>query len=154
MLLADIKAVFDEKITDRLTSADMCDALTAREDRPWIEWRASKNATLKPLSVNQLARLLKPFGIAPTGTIRVGARTAKGYYRHQFEGVWQRYLAAPGAPEPSHRHNVDEIGTSSTFQTVTPNSDVTDEKCEKPAPNGHCDGVTVEKGGDGRRCRR
>ena len=117
--------------------------------RLWAEWRASKGASPKPLTPNQLARLLKPFGIAPTGTIRVGTRTAKGYNRHQFEGAWQRYLAGQGVNKPSQRHNPDEMGTSGTFPTVTPESDVTDGKCEKPAENGHCDGVTVQKADEG-----
>jgi hypothetical protein len=60
------------------------------------------------------------------------------------------------------RHNSDESGTSSAFQNVTQNvtqavvtteagvtfqeSDVTFQKCEKAAPNGHCDVVTFQKG--------
>jgi uncharacterized protein DUF3631 len=82
MLLADIKTVFDDKKNDRLASVDTCESLTAMEGRPWADWK-----TGKPLTPNQLARLLKPFGITPTGTIRVGSRTPKGYYRHQFEEV-------------------------------------------------------------------
>lgn len=41
------------------------------------------------------------------------------------------------------------MGTSGTFRTVTSEPDVTDQKCEKPAWNGHCDGVTVQKRGEG-----
>ncbi len=41
------------------------------------------------------------------------------------------------------------MGASPTLRTVTPESDVTDQTCEKPASNGHCDGVTVEKWGNG-----
>jgi hypothetical protein len=63
--------------------------------------------------------------------------------------MWERYLDGQGVNEPSHRHNADEMGTSCTFRTVTPEPDVTDQKCEKPAWNGHCDGVTVEKGENG-----
>ena len=63
MLLGDIKTAFDEKAIDRLASVEICEALTAMEGRPWAEWRASKGASPKPLTPNQLARLLKPFGI-------------------------------------------------------------------------------------------
>jgi hypothetical protein len=143
LLLADIRAVFDEKAIDRLASAEICEALTAVEGRPWADWKAGK-----PLTPNQLARLLKPFGVAPTGTIRVGNRTAKGYYHHQFDGLWQRYLAAEGVFEPSHRHNASAAGTSGTFQTVTPEAGVTVQKCEKPLQPSNCDGVTVQKGGN------
>ena len=85
MLLADIKAAFDEKQTDRLASADVCEALAAIEGRPWAEWRASKGASPKVLTPNQLARLLKPFGVYPE-TVRIGGRTPKAYHRHQFDG--------------------------------------------------------------------
>jgi putative DNA primase/helicase len=151
MLLADIKAVFDDKGLDRLASVEICAALTVREDRPWAEWKASKGASPKPLTPNQLARLLKPFGIAPTGTIRVEDRTFKGYYAHQFGPAWDRYRAErpEGVNEPSHRHNATAAGTSATFSTVTTESDVTVEKCEKPLGPNDCDGVTVQKGGNG-----
>ena len=66
------------------------------EGRPWAEWRASKGASPKPLTPNQLARLLKPFGIVTNTTIRVGTRTPKGYHRHQFDEAWERYLAGRG----------------------------------------------------------
>jgi hypothetical protein len=38
------------------------------------------------------------------------------------------------------------MGTSSTFQTVTDDSDVTFQKCEKPPSNGHCYRVTDQNG--------
>jgi hypothetical protein len=147
MLLADIKAVYDGKGADRLASADLCEALAAMEGRPWPEWRASKGASPKPITPNQLARLLKPFGIAPTGTIRVGNRTAKGYYLHQFAEAFERYLTPEGVNQPSQRHNPTAAGTSDISEPSQADPDVTVEKCEKPlGPNG-CDGVTVEKGG-------
>ena len=150
MLLADIRTTFEERALDRLASVEICEALTAMEGRPWAEWKASKGAP-KPLTPNQLARLLKPFGIAPTGTIRVGNRTPKGYYRHQFAEAWDRYRAegAEGVTEPPHRHNATAAGTSGTSQTATPDPDVADQKSEKPASDGHCGGVAVQKGGNG-----
>jgi len=116
MLLGDIKVTFDDKATDRLASTEICEALAAMEGRPWVEWRASKGASPKPLTPNQLARLLKPFAIAPTGTIRVGGRTPKGYYRHQFAAAWERYLAAQGVNQPPQRHNATAGGTSTPSQ--------------------------------------
>jgi hypothetical protein len=176
MVLTDIKAALDTKGAERLASADYCEALNAMEGRPWAEWKAGHSASPKPLTPNQLARLLKPFHIYPE-TLRIGNRTAKGYCRHQFEEAWQRYLGSEGVSEPQHRNNADgirtsatsqaatpapegdskpshrnkcdEIRTSGTFQTVTPESDVTVGKCEKPFNDGTCYGVTVEKGGNG-----
>jgi Protein of unknown function (DUF3631) len=150
MLLADIWTTFEEKAAlDRLASVEICETLAAMEGRPWAEWKASKGASPKPLTPNQLARLLKPFGIAPTGTIRVGNRTAKGYYRHQFVEAWDRYRdeAAEGVNQTSQRHNVTAAGTSGISQPSQPEPDVTDQKCEKPLPPNDCDVVTVQNGG-------
>jgi len=44
-------------------------------------------------SQNQLARLLKPFGITP-GQIWIAGRQSRGYYRWQFEDAWERYPSA------------------------------------------------------------
>jgi putative DNA primase/helicase len=142
MLLGDIKAAFDDKAADRLASVELCDVLAAMEGRPWAEWRASK-----PITPNQLARLLKAFRISPTGTIRVGNQTAKGYYRHQFEGEWERYLTPEGVNEPSHRLNATATGTSDDSEPSQTNPDVTVRKGEKPLSPNDCDVVTVQKGG-------
>jgi len=100
MLLGDIKAAFDEQAVDRLSSADVCAALNNMEGKPWGDWKG------KELTPNQLARLLKPFAITTNTTIRVGTKTAKGYHRHQFEEVWQRYLAHEGARGRMKGHKV------------------------------------------------
>jgi energy-coupling factor transporter ATP-binding protein EcfA2 len=157
MLLADIKAIFDDNGTDRLSSEQICEALVTMEGRPWAEFGKAG----KPITKNKLAYRLDRFGIR-SATKRIGDRTAKGYYRHQFEEAWSRYLTVGPPSEPSQRHKSDEAGTSSAFQNVTQNvtqavvtteaavtfqeSDVTFQECEKTAPNGHCDGVTFEKG--------
>jgi Protein of unknown function (DUF3631) len=140
VLLADIRAALDGKATDRLASADLCEALAAMEGHPWPEY----GRTGKPITPNQLAKLLRPFGIVTNLTIRLGSKTAKGYSRHQFEELWVRYLAPEGVNDRSHSNNADEMGTSVTFQRVTAESDVTDGKCEKPPSNGHCYRVTDE----------
>jgi putative DNA primase/helicase len=141
MLLADIKAAFDNKATDRFSSIEICEALAAMEGRPWAEWKVGK-----PLTPNQLARLLKPFGVIPD-SVRIGTRTPKGYYRHQFDEVWRRYLAPEGVNEPQHRNIPDEMGTTCTFQSATAEADVADQKYEKAPSNGHCCGVAVPKVG-------
>ena len=65
MLLEDLRALFSERGTDRLASADIVATLGCLEARPWSEWKAGK-----PITVRQLARLLEPFGVTP-GTIPV-----------------------------------------------------------------------------------
>jgi hypothetical protein len=139
MLLSDIRAAFDTGLKDRFTSAALCEALNSMEGRAWAEF--GKNG--KPLTQNQLARLLKPFGVAPKGTIRVGAETAKGYHRPQFEGAWARYLSPDGGSEPSHRHTPDEIELFGISQPSQTTPDVTVGNREKTNNHGCCDGVTV-----------
>jgi Protein of unknown function (DUF3631) len=141
MLLTDIRLAFDVANTDRLASTATCEALVAMEGRPWAEWKGGK-----PLSPNQLARLLKPFRVAPD-SVRIGGRTPKGYHRHQFEGLWERYLASDGIYEPQHRNKANEVGTSGGFQRATHECDVAVQKYEKPPSNRLCFGVAVQKGG-------
>jgi Protein of unknown function (DUF3631) len=94
LLLADIRALFAEKKTDRLRSADIVAPLASIEGRPWAERGANG-----PLTRHRLAQMLAPFGIRPQ-TIRVGTGTAKGYLRAQFEDAFDRYLPPPAPSEP------------------------------------------------------
>lgn len=142
VLLEDIKTIFAEKDTDRLPSFDLSEALHAIEGRPWAEYGRRG----KPISQNQLARLLKPLGIAPE-VVRVGKKTSRAYRLEQFAEAFARYLSPEGDSQPKHRNKCDEQRTSDTFQTVTPESDVTVEKDEKSNNDGICYGVTVEKPG-------
>jgi hypothetical protein len=92
-LLTDIRQVFDNGGVDRIGSADLVDALVAIETSPWAEFSRGK-----PLTAPRLARMLARYEITP-GTIRVEARTPKGYYRRDFEDAFTRYLP------PANRHN-------------------------------------------------
>ena len=145
MLLADIKSVFDEKQTDRIASADLCEALAALERRPWGEWKASKGASAKPITKYQLAQLLRPFHVI-SDNVRIGTRVPKGYYRNQFEELWDRYLASEGAPETLQRYKPTTAGTSTTFQNATADPDVAFQKCEKPLGPSDCSVVADLKG--------
>jgi hypothetical protein len=143
LLLADIQAAFDDRKTDRLSSEEICEALITIEGRPWAEFGKAR----KPISKNQLARLLNDFHVKPDN-IRIGTRVPKGYRREQFDGVWQRYLTPQipqGVSEPLQRHTPTAAGTSEPFQTATPVLGVADEKCEKPPSNEHCSNVAVQK---------
>jgi hypothetical protein len=148
LLLADIGAVFDEKQTDRMASADLAEALAALEARPWAEWRASKGASPKPLTKYQLAQLLKPFKIV-SDSVRIGDRTPKGYYRHQFDEAFQRYLAAEGVYDSQQRNKPTAAGTSATFQNATEETVLRPENSEKPNDDGPCCGVASQNGGGG-----
>jgi len=119
-------------------------ALVAIEGRPWAEWKGGK-----PLSTNGLARLLRPFTIAPE-VIRLGTGTPRGYMRVQFDEAFERYLGADG-PErgnkPQQRNKCDERGTSGRPATATLKNHVAVSKSQKPASNLALLHVAVEKGG-------
>jgi hypothetical protein len=140
MLLADIKRAFEDEDTDRLPSSRLVAILVAIEGRPWAEYRRGKAMTQ-----NQLARALKPLGIAPE-VIRHGDSTPRGYMIGQFAEAFERYLSLDGAFKPPQRNNVDEMGTSGLFQSATRENDVADRKCEKPNNDGLSGGVAVWKG--------
>jgi putative DNA primase/helicase len=135
-LLADIREVFTD---EQIASQALVERLVALEGRPWSEFGKS----LKPITQNRLARLLKPYKIRP-GTIRFGSgpdETAKGYRLAHFVDVFARYLPDAGnetvtpSQEPKTRHfRTDEI--------VTARCDVTDGESEKSPVSKPCDGVT------------
>ena len=132
LLLADIHKYFSEVDSDRITSADLAVWLGKREERPWPEWKNGK-----PITPRQIARLLKPFGIAPSST-RFGQTTAKGYDISGFRDTFVRYLS-DSSVTPS-QPNKD--GVSSDFRSVTRDHPVTDENSLKTNSHGGCDGVT------------
>ncbi len=143
-LLADIKALFEERRVDRLPSTTICEVLSAMEDRPWPEW--GRNS--KPITTHALSRLLKPFGISP-GTIRMGPTdTAKGYMLERFKEAFTSYLPDPPS-QSATPPQVKESADHSDFQTVTSPPDVTVVNLPKAAGTKGCDVVTVERGGNG-----
>jgi Protein of unknown function (DUF3631) len=92
LLLSDIRAIFTERRTDRLPSADLVEALVAVEGHPWAEWKG------KALTKNGLARLLKQFPTADgrkiePGSIRISDWAGKGYALVDFADAFSRYLA-------------------------------------------------------------
>jgi putative DNA primase/helicase len=101
MLLADIRAAFDTKGGDRVSSEDLVTYLHGCEDRPWPEFGKGG----KPISKAQLARLLSRFGIHPGNVRLADGRTPKGYERKDFDDAFERYSPlerASGAATPPH----------------------------------------------------
>ena len=96
LLLHDIRSIFDACGVDRMTSVALVAALNDIDDAMWSEWRGPHgNQQPRRLSPGELARLLTPFGIRsrtiwpPHRTAET--RSAKGYYRSQFEKAWRAY---------------------------------------------------------------
>ena len=86
-LLADIKDLFEETGSRKLFSATITERLIEIEGRPWAEYRRGK-----PLSKNQLARLLRRFKIK-SKSIRIGTDTGKGYHLDDFAESFDRFLS-------------------------------------------------------------
>lgn len=117
-LLTDIRMIFEQQQTDRLTSETIVKELAELEDRPWPEWKGGK-----PISKAQLARQLGRFDIKPK-KIRVGSTTAQGYDIEQFTDAFGRYSAfQSGTPEQS----TTGAGFSDFAKRNTPDN-VPDEK--------------------------
>jgi len=104
-LLKDILSIFESKDTDKLPSTEITKELIEMEGRPWPEWGRTK----KPLTVNQLAKLLKPFDVRPRG-IRVGNETPRGYRLEDFKDPFSRYI--PGFEVQQVQQSSNDRGSS------------------------------------------
>jgi putative DNA primase/helicase len=136
MLLNDIRAAFDARTTDRLTSDALVSYLAGLDDRPWCEVNRGN-----PLTKAGLAKRLKPFKIKP-GSIRLDdCRTLKGYYLSAFEDVFARYL-------PSLRYQTVTTSQARQSAGLSENQGVTSGHCvtfqdhEIPSVYAGCDAVT------------
>ena len=112
-LLADVEDVFGA--AERVASADVAQALNALEGRPWADWNRGKG-----LTPNALARLLKPFGIAPT-VYKVGDESVRGYKREAFTASWAAYVHS----QPSNRHQSSNDATNGPLGNRNPDPAVT-----------------------------
>jgi Protein of unknown function (DUF3631) len=92
-LLADIRALFEDRRVERISSVEIVQALCLLEGRPWQDWGRGK-----PITPNQLARLLAPFGVRPK-TMRIDKdQPLKGYEKLDFDDAFKRYLPRIGPP--------------------------------------------------------
>jgi putative DNA primase/helicase len=141
MLLGDVRDIFAAGAKDRdiVPSSKLADELAAIEGRPWAEYGRSG----KPISQNQVARLLRSVNVAPE-VIRVGEKTVRGYRLHRFDDAFARYLPSQGSCNRNTVTKADITGTSAASATVTPDSNVTVAEREKSNNDGLCYGVTVE----------
>ncbi|MBZ5502348.1 MAG: DUF3631 domain-containing protein [Acidobacteriia bacterium] len=140
-LLADIRAVLggDEENPrrERISSADLAEALGKIETSPWGEWSKGK-----PLTPAKLARLLSRFGITPTVKRIAGSPNQRGYERTDFEDAWTRYLPRIGLQNVT-ASQANVYGPSSDFSKYHAETDVTAQKCEIANTDGRCDVVTL-----------
>lgn len=144
-LLTDLRQLLqDEPETENVwASATLVERLLELDASPW----ATYGKTGKGLSTNALARLLKEFQVFPSGTVRVGAKTFKGYRRNSFEDAWDRYLPPS---QPSHGNKPNKTGPELAISNR--HIEIECDRCAcvtNPIKPAHCDGVTVAEGGKG-----
>jgi hypothetical protein len=82
-LLTDLRTVFGDR--DAMATTEILDSLINLDESPWGDLRG------KPLDGRRLAKLLKPYGIAPK-PVRCGASVFKGYERTGLHDAWIRYV--------------------------------------------------------------
>jgi hypothetical protein len=92
-LLAAIREIFEARAADRISTEDLLDELTKREDgEPWGAWEKDIKAGNTRGPGGKLARYLMPFDIV-SGTIRQpDGSTPRGYKLASFGDAFSRYL--------------------------------------------------------------
>jgi uncharacterized protein DUF3631/uncharacterized protein DUF3854 len=98
-LLADIQLIFaqseyvdtDRDGHERIWSKDLVEELVSKEQRPWATYNKGK-----PISQNQVGRLLKDFSIGTHDIWKKDAvgkeQNKKGYYLRHFDDAFGRYI--------------------------------------------------------------
>ena len=104
-LLSDLRTVFVDAESDRLSTEAIIGALVDMEEAPWGDLRG------RPITPRVLARMLRDYK-ARSSKIRVGDHTLQGYLVEAFEDVWNRYL--PHVPDP--KWNNGTLQVDGTFQ--------------------------------------
>lgn len=106
VLLADVRTVFLTKGVDRISSADLVEALLNLDDGRWMDFRGP-NDDRPPRKLNQpgLARMLRPFGIRPRtvwpAQRQAGSKSFRGYLQSQLEPLWAAYCPPADTPTQS-----------------------------------------------------
>jgi hypothetical protein len=133
-LLQDIRAIFEEKQADEITSGQLCEALGKIETSPWGEWSQGK-----PITPTRLARMLKPFEIVPD---RIGGKgfQARGYTFRQFEDAFWLYLPSETVNPSTDRINA---GENEDLKPSTVGAVDTSEKAVSPNKDATVDGLTL-----------
>lgn len=137
-LLADIKAVFDEKRAIKMFSSQLLDSLNANDEAPWATWNRGK-----PITARQLKNKIEEFGIK-SHQVRIGSETGKmGYDRSDFVEAWDRYLSADTPLKTSTSLQPNSGAGYSGFETSTSNAGVEKENRLKPTSGATCRAVEV-----------
>ncbi len=138
-LLADIQEVFETAKADKISTAQLIEALCADDERPWATYNRGK-----PISPRQVSKHLGGYGISST-TIRVGLEVFKGFRRNMFEEAFSRYLVSPPFPSVTALQTSPGAGLGVTHDPQRYGNENQSET-RKPLQHKACNGVT-DKGG-------
>jgi putative DNA primase/helicase len=135
-VLHDIAALFEERGVDRMSSEEIVGALHEMEGRPWPEWGKAQ----KPITKNQLAKLLDVHTIIPTTVRPAAGKPAKGYHLKAFAEALTRYPPSQNVTtlQPLQDNELR------VFRNVTDDELVTFEKAKEPLKPDACNVVTVQ----------
>jgi Protein of unknown function (DUF3631) len=149
-LLIDIRSVFTtywDKGTDvPIPSATLVGFLVDLEGHPWAEYGKNR----KPLTQHQLARLLKPLGIASQKVETDDGGRLNGYVYAAFAEAFERYLGPEGDSRSDTRTPGDEIRTSGDSRSDSAESVSPTWKCKKPNNDGLESECPSRKGENGK----
>ena len=141
-LLADIREIFERRGIDRISTAELIEALVQDDEAPWATWNRGK-----PITGRQIAKRLREFRITPNQTIRIGTITAKGYRLDALTEAFERYLK--GEKSVTRLQPSNDAG-SRGFESVTQLTAVTVGNGQKPSSSAACNRVTDVTGTTGR----
>lgn len=82
-LLGDLRTLFGT--ADKMPTEKILNELHAMKEAPWGDMRG------QPMKDRQLAKLLKPYGVAPK-LVKIAGQTSRGYDRTDLHDPWKRYL--------------------------------------------------------------
>ena len=108
-LLADLRDIFGD--WESLHGATILTALHKLEEAPWSDYYG------RLLNANDLAKLLKPYGIT-SKDVKISGTNLKGYSRDVLWDVWQRYL--PPLDEHADTNTQAATGATSATSQVDP----------------------------------
>ena len=100
-LLADLRDVFGDR--DAMHGETILDELHKIDEAPWADYFGHA------LNARDMARLLKPYGVASV-QVKLAGEGRKGYRREHLYDPWQRYLPPlPGVSETSATSETSQV---------------------------------------------
>jgi Protein of unknown function (DUF3631) len=112
-LLGAVRAVFESRGVDRISSRDLIEALCRDPEAFWHGWWDGELSKPMPGAERKLSGILHEFGIPRPKKLRIGSLAVRGYERGaEMEDAFARYLPPASYPEQAeHVELAPEPGT-------------------------------------------